>query len=106
MFVLSNDSVRACSHGGVAPQIGEVTCGGSPHPSCKRDHIKMRDYMERWVTPPKQVTSPTWGPPPPCKQVLKRELVLILAHWTNELLKHYLPSKTMYLSWTIRRELN
>ena len=21
-------------------QIGEVTCGGSPHPSCKRDQIK------------------------------------------------------------------
>ena len=100
MFVLSNDSVRACSHGGVAPQIGEVTCGGSPHPSCKRDHIKMRDYMERWVT------SPTWGPPRPSKQVLRRELLLTLVHWTNELLKHYLPSKTMYLSWTIRRELN
>ena len=26
--------------------------------------------MDRWVTPPKQVTSPTWGPPPPCKQAL------------------------------------
>ena len=29
----------------------------------------MRDYMERWVTPPNRVTSPTWGPLPPCKQV-------------------------------------
>ena len=74
MFVLSNDSVRACSHRGVGHQIGEVTFGRSPHPSCKCDHIKMRD---RWVTPPKQVTSPTWGPPPPCKQVLRRELVLL-----------------------------
>ena len=32
------------------PQIGEVTCGGSPHLSCKRDQIKMRDYMDRWIT--------------------------------------------------------
>ena len=30
----------------------------------------MRDYMHRRVTPPEWVTSPTWGPPPPCKQVL------------------------------------
>ena len=41
---------RACLHGGGGPQIGEVTCGGSPHLSCKRDQIKMRDYMDRWVT--------------------------------------------------------
>ena len=52
------------------PQIGEITCGGSPQLSCKRDQIKMRDYMDRWVTPPKRVTSPTWGPPPPYKQAL------------------------------------
>ena len=45
--------------------------GGSPHLSCKRDQIKMRDYMDRRVTPPKRVTSPTWGPPPPCKQALR-----------------------------------
>ena len=44
------------------PQIGEVTCGGSPHLSCKRDQIKMRDYMDRRVTPPERVTSSTWGP--------------------------------------------
>ena len=31
----------------------------------------MRDYRDRWVTPPRQVTSPTWGLPPPCKQALK-----------------------------------
>ena len=30
----------------------------------------MRDYMGRRVTPPKRVISPTWGPPPPCKQAL------------------------------------
>ena len=30
----------------------------------------MRDYVDRRVTPPKQVTSPTGVPPPPCKQAL------------------------------------
>ena len=32
------------------PPLGEVTCGGSPHLSCKRDQIKMRDYVDRRVT--------------------------------------------------------
>ena len=61
-------SLRACLHEGGGPQAGEVTCGGLPHLSCKRDHIKMRDYMDRRVTPPHRVTSPT---PPPYKQALK-----------------------------------
>ena len=26
-----------------------------------------------FFTPHKQVTSPTWGPPPPCKQALKQQ---------------------------------
>ena len=30
--------------------------------------------MDRRVTPPKRTTSLTWGPPPPCKQALNREL--------------------------------
>ena len=34
----------------------------------------MRDYIDRRVTPPKRVTSATWGPPPSCKQVLIHEL--------------------------------
>ena len=42
----STTSVRACLRGGGAPQVGEVTCGRSPHLSCKRDQIKMRDYMD------------------------------------------------------------
>ena len=54
-------SLRACLHGGGGPQIGDVTCIGSLHLSCKRDKIKMRDYMDREVTPPKQVTSPGRG---------------------------------------------
>ena len=27
--------------------------------------------MDRWVTPPMWVTSPTRGPPPPCKEALE-----------------------------------
>ena len=29
--------LRACLHGGGGSQVGEVTCGWSPHLSCKRD---------------------------------------------------------------------
>ena len=61
---------RACLHGGGGNQVGEVTCDGSPYLSCKRNQVKMRDYMDRRVTPPKRVTSPTWSPSPPCKQAL------------------------------------
>ena len=50
-------SLRACLHGGGGSQIGDVTCVWSPHISCKRDKIKMRDYMDRQVTPPRRVTS-------------------------------------------------
>ena len=39
--------------------------------SCKRDQMKMRDYVDRRVTLPKRFTSSTLGPPPPCKQALK-----------------------------------
>ena len=62
--------LRTCLHEGGGPQVGEVKYGGSPHLSRKRDQIKMRDYMDKQVTLPKRVTSPTWGPPPPCKQAL------------------------------------
>ena len=62
-------------HGKMRPRLGGLPyladratrLGGLPHLSCKHDQIKMRDYMERRVTPPTRVTSPTWGPPPPCK---------------------------------------
>ena len=65
-------SLKACLHEGGVPQVSEVTCGGLPHLTCKRDHIKTRDCMDRRVTPPERVTSPTWGPPPLCKQALIR----------------------------------
>ena len=44
---------RDCLPGGGRPQIGEVNYGGSLYLSSKRDQIKMRDYMDRRVTPPK-----------------------------------------------------
>ena len=43
-------TLRACLHGGGGPQIGEVTCGRSPHLSCELDQIKMRDFVDRQVT--------------------------------------------------------
>ena len=55
--------LRASLLGGRGPQVGEVTRGGSPHLSCKPDQIKMTDYMDRRVAPPKRVTSPTLGSP-------------------------------------------
>ena len=68
----TQNSLRVCLHRGGGPQIGEVTCGRSQLLSCKRDQIKMRDYMDRRDTPPNRVNSPTWGevespPPPPLK---------------------------------------
>ena len=39
--------LRACLHGSGGPQVGEVKFGGSPHLSCERDQIKMRDYIDR-----------------------------------------------------------
>ena len=68
---LQKQSLRACLHEGGRPQVGEVTCGGLPLLTCKRDHTKMIDYMDRRVTPPKRVTSPIWGTPPLYKQALK-----------------------------------
>ena len=61
---------RACLRGVGGPQIAEVTCGWLPHQSWKGDQIKNQDYMDRRVTPPKRVTSPTWGSPPHCKPAL------------------------------------
>ena len=48
----------------------------------------MRDYMDRRVTPPKQVTSPTWGTPPPCKQALTTRQLTWLCLFRWQLFKH------------------
>ena len=50
-FSLVIRCLRACLHEGGGPQVGEVTWGGSAHLTCKRYHIKMRDYMDMPVTP-------------------------------------------------------
>ena len=42
--------LRACLHEGGGPQVGEVTRAKLPHLTCKRDHIKIRDYMDKRVT--------------------------------------------------------
>ena len=41
--------------------------GGSPYLLSKHGNIKMRDCVVGWVSPPKGVISPTWGPLLPCK---------------------------------------
>ena len=46
-YAAAYSGLMVCLHGGGGPQVGEVTCGRSPHLSCKRDQIKMRDYMGR-----------------------------------------------------------
>ena len=56
-IVMPFETLWACLNGGGGPQVLGV-------------QIKMRDCIDRRVTPPKRVTSPTWGPPPPCKQAL------------------------------------
>ena len=42
------------------PRLGEITWEGPPHLSCKRDQIKMRDYMDRRVTLPKTELVSLW----------------------------------------------
>ena len=63
--------LRACLHGGGGPHLGEVTCGGSPHLSCKRNQNERICGQAGY--PPKRVTSPSWGPSPPCKQALTQQ---------------------------------
>ena len=75
--------------------MGEVTCGRLPHLSCKSDKIKMRDYMDRRVTSTKQVTSPKWGPPPPCKQALRLAKTTTL-HVNHVFCTFFLPSSHDY----------
>ena len=66
----------SCLHGKMRPRLTGLPyladrathLVGLPHLSCIHDQIKMRDDMERRVTPSRRVTLPTWGPPPPCKR--------------------------------------
>ena len=81
---MATRTFRASLREGGGPQVDEVTCGGLPHLKCTRDHIKMRDYMDRRVTPHKRVTSPTWGPPSPCEQALteRRSIPFSGTYWS------------------------
>ena len=65
--------VRACLHEGGGPQIGVLTCGGSPHLSCQRDQIKMRDHVDRRVIHQSGLRYQPGVPYPPCKQARKRQ---------------------------------
>ena len=56
--------IRACLHGGGGPQLGEVT-----RLSILSLFLIWSRLHVRWGDPP-HVTSPIWGPPPPCKQAL------------------------------------
>ena len=44
----------------------------------------MRDYLDRRVAPPKLVTSPTWGPPPSCKQALSFQMKQLVMETCDE----------------------
>ena len=51
--------------------------------------------MDRRVTPPKQVTSPTWGPPPPCKQARSEDLRIIVRSIIKSSSKNYNNNEVM-----------
>ena len=52
------------------PQVGEVTrLGGVTRLSIQSLILMLLRLHVRWGNPP-HVTSPSWGPPPSCKQAL------------------------------------
>ena len=60
----------ACLHGGERPQAGEVApLGGVTRLSIQSLILIWLRLHDMWGDPAR-VTSPNWGPPPPCKQVL------------------------------------
>ena len=73
MFSLGGYPTLRRLHGKLSPWLTGLPypADRATHLSCKRDQDKIRNYMDRRVTPPGQVTSPTWGPPPPCKKALR-----------------------------------
>ena len=65
-------SLTACLHGGGGPQIGEVTCGGSPHQSSKRDQIK---GLFTW----RLGTAGRWGNP--LRWVIRLSILSLIFIW-------------------------
>ena len=60
---------------GGGPQVGEVNRFGRVNRlSIKSLILIWLRLHDRWGDPP-HVTAPIWGPPPPCKQALKRPLM-------------------------------
>ena len=107
LLIIQWNSFRACLHGGGGgPQVGEVTCGRSPHLSWKRDQIKMRDYMAGGLPPPKRVTSPTWGFPTPCKQALILDSTQSYYHYKDWVvyenrIRHWLVHMVHWCQWNL-----
>ena len=67
--------LRAYLHGGGGPQVGEVTrLGGVARLSIQSLILMWSGLRVRWANPP-HVTSPSWGPPPSCKQALGNYLL-------------------------------
>ena len=64
--LLLNDPKNTCSLRAISSFLSPSLALASPH-----SRLFVRDFMDRRVTPPKRATSPTWGPPPPCKQALR-----------------------------------
>ena len=77
-----------------------ITWGGLPHLSCKRDQIKMRDCMDRRVTPPRRFTSPTRGPPPAGKQAQSYTTSVTVNHHI------YFVRQPLYSLWFVHRKCN
>ena len=108
--------VSEMAYGKMRPRLGGLPyladratrLGGLPHLSCKHDEIKMRDYMERRVTPPRRVTSPTWGPPRPCKQALNGTNVegILSFHVTSSFFKIKITNSSDVLVSSDRRASN
>ena len=67
-------NLRACLHGGGGLQVGKVTrLDGVTRLSIQSLILMLSRLHVRWGKPP-HVTSPTWGPPPSCKQALNQPL--------------------------------
>ena len=80
------DQLRACLHGGGGLQVGEVTRLAGVTRLSIQSLILMRSRLHvRWGNPP-HVTSPTWGPPPSCKQALS---LLYLSTYRTFVLSRY-----------------
>ena len=58
--------------------------------------------MERRVTPPRRVTSPTWGPPPPCKQALSEIDILAVTHKCEIDIQTFLTWNQQFWAYTLR----